>query len=55
MSMVSDLALEVIGEADFAAADCGIVHVYIAYVKASFAAMLNITNSLISLKVSICS
>ncbi len=30
MSMVSDLALEVIGEADFAAANGGVIHTYIA-------------------------
>lgn len=35
MSMVNDLALEVIGEADFAAANGGIIHTYIAHVKAS--------------------
>lgn len=35
MSMVNDLALEVIGEADFAAANGGIIHTYIAYAIAS--------------------
>lgn len=35
MSMVSDLALEVIGEADFAAANGGVIHTYIAYAKVS--------------------
>lgn len=35
MSMVSNLALEVIGEADFAAANGGVIHTYIAYAKVS--------------------
>lgn len=35
MSMVSDLSLNIIGEADFAAANGGVIHTYIAYVKVS--------------------